>query len=73
MSATGPVGKAISLAHKPAAFAAFCADLLRVLPTQEDRWVAYVLLACHDVGKSDAFRHAVRRRGARSAQNTRRR
>ena len=65
MSATGPVGKAISMAHKPEAFAAFAADLLRILPTEDDRWAAYVLLSCHDVGKSAAFRAAVRRRGAR--------
>lgn len=61
MSASGSVGRAISLAHKPAAFAAFCADLRRVFPSPQDRWVAYVLLACHDVGKSNAFRQAVRR------------
>ena len=60
MSATGPVGKAISMAHKADAFAAFCADLRRILPTEDDRWAAYVLLACHDVGKSAAFRAAVR-------------
>lgn len=71
MSAGGPVGKAISLAHKPAAFDAFCADLRRVFPTPQDRWMAYVLLACHDAGKSNAFRDAVRRSARRMRRGLR--
>lgn len=61
MSLNGPVGKAISMGNKVDAFAAFCSALLRCLDTPERRWAAYVLVAIHDIGKSDSFRGQARR------------
>jgi hypothetical protein len=60
MGMAGPVGKFINLGHKPEAWAAFCAALAVCHATPEQRWAAYVLVAIHDVGKSDAFRAQAR-------------
>ena len=74
MSVAGPVGKFISLGNKAEAFAAFAERLLDCLSTPEARWAAYVLVAMHDVGKSNAFRakaRAPRRCVAQARANSR--
>jgi hypothetical protein len=60
MGMAGPVGKFINLGHKPEAWASFCSALAACHATPEQRWAAYVLVAVHDVGKSDAFRAQAR-------------
>jgi hypothetical protein len=60
MSMHAPAGKAVNLGHKPGAWATFCAELGACLATPEQRWAAYVMVAIHDVGKSDAFRAQAR-------------
>jgi hypothetical protein len=60
LSMHAPAGKAVNLGHKAAAWATFCTELGACLGTPAERWAAYVMVAIHDVGKSDAFRAQAR-------------
>eukprot|EP00928_Gymnodinium_smaydae_P021821 TRINITY_DN18541_c0_g1_i1.p1 TRINITY_DN18541_c0_g1~~TRINITY_DN18541_c0_g1_i1.p1 ORF type:complete len:587 (-),score=70.79 TRINITY_DN18541_c0_g1_i1:113-1873(-) len=52
-------GKFISMGKKPKEYEAFCKQFASYVPTEEDWWAMLVLLAVHDVGKSDKFREKV--------------
>lgn len=58
-SMDGDRGKAVNMGHKPEEYAEFCSMFAQDMHSERDWWAMLVILAVHDVGKSDVFREQV--------------